>query len=317
MTRSVRAPPPGLAAMAATWLCLSGAPAAAASAPGGAAGLSLFSHNIRIDVPGQGWARRNAPILATIADGRFDLVLIQEAVESQIPSFYKALPGYHAVIGERSDGHRGQGFYEYNPIFYRADRFDLVGKSSFWVADDPTASGATLAATKPHGRVITWVRLHERATGRQLVAINVHIHPQRVEDALKLILREVGFQGATVVMAGDFNAKPDNPGLAWLTGPAGPGFRDARVGAGRVEGPEVTVLSQGEHSWDSGDRIVEGAGQGARLDYVFTCGLPSADRFAVLKLPLAEAGGFASDHYAVTAGFTGRWAPCREQIKAR
>lgn len=317
MNRSVRMRSLGLAAMAAAWLCSSGASAEPEPEQGATRGLSLFSHNIRVDVPGQGWARRKAPIMATIIDGRFDLLLIQEAVESQIPSFYKALPGYHAVIGERSDGHRAQGFYEYNPIFYRADRFELVGKSSFWVADDPTSPGGTLADTKRHGRVITWVRLRERATGQQLVVINVHIHPQRVEDALKLILGEVAAKGAAVVMAGDFNAQPDNPGLAWLTDPAGAGFRDARVGAARVEGPEVTVLSKGEFTYDSGDKVVDGAGLGARLDYVFTCGLPAADRFAVLGLPLPEPGGFSSDHFAVAADFTGRWTACNQSRSRR
>lgn len=289
-------------------LAVTGSGAAAAAAP-----LSVYSHNIRVDVGGAGWSRRQAPIVAALAEGGFDLVLIQEATERQIPTFYKALPGYHAVIGERSDGHRGQGFYEYNPIFYSAARFELIAKSSFWVADDPSAPGATLADTKRHGRVATWARLRERATGQTLVAINIHIHPQRVHDALKLILGEVETKGAAVVLAGDFNATPDDPGLVWLSGRNGPGFRDARLDAMQVEGPEATVLAAGQFTYDGGDKVVPGAGQGGRLDYIFTCGLPRADRFAVSRLPLADPGAFASDHFAVSARFAGRWTTCRRR----
>lgn len=272
--------------------------------------LSIYSHNIRVDRGGEGWARRSAPILQALSGQRYDIVVVQEATEAQVPALYTALPGYHAVIGERSDGHRGQGFYEYNPIFYRADRFIMVQASSFWVAEDPSEPGATLQGTKRHGRVITWARLRERASGREVLVASIHIHGERVEDALKLITDQLGPQmhGAAVILAGDFNARPSEPGLAWLSAQ---GFTDARSAARDVAGPEETVIRDGQFTYDTGALFTVEASDRQRLDYVFACGLGPPRVYETLELPLDEGRARASDHYAVTVDYPEFWRACR------
>lgn len=273
-------------------------------------GLNLFSLNVRVDRKGEGWARRNGPILKAIGEGAYDVVLFQEMTEAQIPAIYKALPGYHAIIGERSDGHRGQGFYEYNPIFYRADRFALVDSGSFWIAQDPSDPGATLPGTKRHGRVTTWVRLHPKAGGADLLVADLHTHGEQVEAAMRLILGRLAPErrGAALIMAGDYNAGPDHPALAWLRGQ---GLADARTQALTVSGPTRTVIHDGQFTYDSGAVFKVDGPEPQLLDHVFTCGLGLPAAYAVDELPLDQLGARSSDHYAVTVRFSSASRACR------
>lgn len=273
-------------------------------------GLSLYSHNVRVDRQGEGWERRSGPILNAIGEG-YDLVLFQEMTEAQIPAVYSALPGYHAVIGERSDGHRGQGFYEYNPVFYRADRFTLVAASSFWVGQDPSEPGATLPGTKRHGRVVTWTRLRPMAGGPDLLVVNLHTHGEEVEAAMHLIVGQLAPQmiGAAVIFAGDYNAGPDHPALVWL---GQQGFSDARTNARQVSGPDRTVIHDGQFTYDTGRVFTVETSDRTLIDHVFACGLAQPDAFAVDELPLGaeEPNARASDHYAVSVRYPSSWRAC-------
>lgn len=278
--------------------------------PAASPALTVYSHNLRVDRLGEGWARRNGPIVQALGD-RYSLALFQEVTEAQAPALYKALPGYNAVFGERSDGHRGQGFYEYNPIFYRADQFRLVRASSFWVSEDPTAPGATLAGTKRHGRVVTWIRLQDWTTHRELLVVNLHIHGERARDAVELVTRHLEGEtvGAALLLAGDFNVRPDHPAVAWLEGQ---GLHDARASARRITGPEETVIRAGQFTYDSTGVFSVQADDRQRLDYVFGCGLARPDSYAVLPLPLPEPNAYASDHYAVTVSYPAPMVACRD-----
>ena len=210
------------------------------------------------------------------------------------------LPDFHYVVGERSDGHRGdQDWYEFVPIFYRPDRFALERAGSFWVGEDPDRPGDTLNDSKWHGRVFTWALLREHDSDARFAIGNVHIHGQQAERAVALIderLRTM-FDDAAIVLAGDFNVTPESAAYDRLTGPGGLGYVDAMHMAAERSGPEVTVIAAGE-AVPSGADAMKTGGDARRIDYVFVKGPLAVARYAVKKDAIRP-GVFPSDHFPV------------------
>ena len=72
--------------------------------------------------------------------------------------------GDHVAVGEgREGGERG----EYAAIFYRTDRFKELGRGNFWLSETPeevASVGWDAALT----RMVTWVELEDRVSGRAL-----------------------------------------------------------------------------------------------------------------------------------------------------
>lgn len=147
--------------------------------------ISLLSWNIRIDFEGSSWARREPTIQRVLTSQAYDLILIQEASEFMIARYQAILPEHHYIVGERSDGHRGdQDWYEYMPIFYDPKSLTLVSHGSFWVDEDIRNPGGTLDNTKTHGRVVTWSIFKRAQTSQEFLIANslhavAHTHRQK------------------------------------------------------------------------------------------------------------------------------------------
>ena len=63
---------------------------------------------------------------------------------------------------------------EATPIYYRADKFELVDSGTFWLSDTPDEPGSKLAdANLP--RIATWAVLRDKATGKEFAYINTHL----------------------------------------------------------------------------------------------------------------------------------------------
>jgi endonuclease/exonuclease/phosphatase family metal-dependent hydrolase len=185
----------------------------------GAAELRVMSFNIRYGTADDGddaWPARQDLVIRTIETAAPDLLGTQECLDFQRDLLAAALPAY-AVIGVgRDDGADGG---EMCACFYRADRFALRDQGTFWLSETPEEVGSRgWDAVLP--RIATWLRLHDRSTGRELLWLNTHLD-HRGEQArlasLSLIARwlAVNRQGASLVVTGDFNlavdASPDGP----------------------------------------------------------------------------------------------------------
>ena len=72
-------------------------------------------------------------------------------------------------VGRNVAHDEGEG----TPIFYRRDRFDLLDRGTFWLSTTPDIAGSKgWDAALP--RVASWVRLRDRRSGRELLAVNTH-----------------------------------------------------------------------------------------------------------------------------------------------
>jgi endonuclease/exonuclease/phosphatase family metal-dependent hydrolase len=276
--------------------------ASPAARTGDGSEVQLLSFNGRVEYAPGAWNRRKAAIARVLNESRFDVIAIQEASELMIADYQAALPNDYYVVGERSDGHRGdQRWYEFNPIFYNPVRFEKLDAGSIWVGENPSKPGDTLRDSKWHGRVFNWLVLRERATGRRLAIGDVHIHGQQGDRAVGLIAKTIRdhANGAPIVLLGDFNSNPTTAAYRRLTDPHDLNFVDAMSGARERSGGDATILSPGQFvpKPKTADGLEEGKAA-ERIDYVFADHALRLESYRIVDSRI-EGQTFASDHFPI------------------
>lgn len=258
-------------------------------------GLSVLSFNLRFDNPADGpnrWKHRRRAVVQLI-DGCADIAGLQEARRCPLRYLIRHLREFRWVGVGRNDGRR-KG--EYAPIFYRSDRFERRDRGTFWMSTTPDEPGSTSwGSSRP--RIATWVVLRERATGRELLHVNVHLDHRSAEaraNGAKLIRERLGQLAGdrSVILTGDFNDGPDGDAYAILTDatPAdvGPVLVDARHAS-------ITGHDGPDSTW-TGFKAVK---EGRVIDFV----LVSTDVTVLRHRSMAGRvdGRFLSDHLPVHA----------------
>jgi len=188
--------------------------------------LHLMSFNMRYeseyDLDEHSWYERIIGVVKMLRNQRPDLFGVQEAQHGQAADLWASLPDYQFFGSGRDDGKRAG---EYAGIFYRRDRFqaDPDEAGSFWLSATPEVPGSKTWGNE-FTRVVTWLRLIDRSTGRGFYVFNTHWdhknQPSREQAALLLAQRIDARKNTRepVVLLGDFNATETNPGLLYLTG---------------------------------------------------------------------------------------------------
>jgi len=248
--------------------------------------LVVTSFNIRYGTAADGenrWERRRDLVLDVLREGG-DILTLQEALPFQVEEVAKALPSHRHVSRTREvDPAKGEAC----PIFWRAERFDLVEHGTFWLSEHPETPGSrSWDAALP--RIATFVRLVERSTGRGLSVYNTHLDHQgersRVEAARLIAARIAArpFPAEPVILLGDFIAGPGSEPVRTL-------LDSGLVDAWRVANPDAP--EQGTfNGWK--DRV-----DGDRIDFVLVS--PRlAVRQAVIDTRSPE-GRWPSDHLPV------------------
>ncbi len=257
--------------------------------------LRIMTFNIRMDTPADGpnaWPWRKEMAAGTISFHRADVAGLQEVLHDQLLDLVALLPEYAWVGAGRDDG-REAG--EYNPIFFRKDRFELLASSTFWLSETPDRPGVKgWDAACP--RIVTWARLRDRWTGRDLVAFNTHFdhigETARRESAaqvLSAVERIAG--GRPALLTGDLNCSREDAAYRTLVSGAGGGatLRDTREAlAGTPYGPAFSF-----------NGFNAATSSGLPIDHIFV-----GPAFTVVRagiLPGTWAGRFVSDHNPVLA----------------
>lgn len=190
----------------------------------GAMEIKVMSFNLRYENDGDrgahAWKARIVGVVRMLREENVDVLGIQEGLHGQMADLWASLPGYDLMGNGRDDGLR-KG--EYAGIFFREDRFEIDRKKSgmIWLSATPEKAGSTTwGNTIP--RVATWVKLTDRASGKILWVVNMHLdhqsQPSR-EKGVKLMaekLDELNVAGDAVIWMGDFNATEDNPAVKFV-----------------------------------------------------------------------------------------------------
>lgn len=278
---------------------LRAAPAASAGRP-----HTVLTCNIRVALPedeaaGHGWKARRGLCLDVIRAQRPDLIGFQEVLREQMEDLERGLPEFSAFgfAGPEMDARR-EGYHGIakNPILYSKQRYEWISAGGFWLSETPHLPGS-LSWDSARARHVNWLRLRERATGREFRLLNTHLDHQGQrarEEQMKLILAEAAVYAPDFpqLFTGDFNARASNPAVrlaleaGWThTQAAAPGPRDDGFTGHAFLGPAYRVKS---------------AAPGPQaIDHILTRGPVVTRSWRIIRD--ARDGRFPSDHYFIAA----------------
>ena len=183
--------------------------------------LNVMTFNIRLDVPSDSlnsWQYRKENAAEMVRMNDVDILGMQEVLLNQMNDLKERLPQYTAIGVGREDG-ADKG--EFSPIFYKKDRFSAIESGTFWVSETPELAGSK-GWDASYIRVATWAILKEKATGKEIFAINTHLDNDGLiarKEGGNLLLKkaeELG-KGLPIVLTGDFNDTPQSEAIKNIT----------------------------------------------------------------------------------------------------
>lgn len=254
--------------------------------------VHVMSLNVRWDGLDEGrdsWEYRGPRVAALIKTYAPDVVGLQEASRRQSRDLDDALPRHQVSVDDHPDA-------AYNSILFRAGRFRLESRGSFWLVESSDLPGGT--------RRCAWVRLIEVDSGRALYVYNVHLD-HRSEQSRMLSVMALTAQIAKrehpdpFVVTGDLNDVERSPSIAYIEGRSS--LRDQKgdrainpvpmVDTFRVRHPRARNVGTA-HGF-------RGIRYGRRIDFVFAP--QEADVLHADILRDEFEGLYPSDHFAVSA----------------
>ena len=172
-----------------------------------------MSFNIRFDNPADGedrWEVRKEELSNMIQKYEPDFLGIQEALPNQVEYLDSQLQNYK-YIGFGRDGEGSQS--ESVPIFYKADRYELLKTEVFWLSETPENPSKGWDAAL--NRITTYGIYLNRQTRDTLHVFNTHYDHRgekaRVNSSRLLVskIESLRLQDKKVILMGDFNSRPE------------------------------------------------------------------------------------------------------------
>lgn len=251
--------------------------------------LRVMTYNLRYasDRPPHAWPDRRPVMSALIAREAPDVIGTQEGLYSQLRELAAGLPDYEWIGLGRAGGSKD----EFTAIFFRRGRFEPMAFDHLWLSDTPAVVGSMTWGNR-FRRMATWVRLRERATGREFVVWNAHFDHE-VEEARQksaALIRDHLAQvdpAVPLLLVGDFNCDArDSRAHAILTQEAG--LTDTWDAAPVRANADLNTFNNFEPPKHAGERI----------DWILArrpAAVESAGIVSYEDLP-----EFPSDHFPVT-----------------
>ncbi|MFQ9315909.1 endonuclease/exonuclease/phosphatase family protein [Dysgonomonas mossii] len=259
--------------------------------------LNVMTFNIRLDVPSDSlnsWQYRKDNAAEMVRMNDVDILGMQEVLLNQMNDLKELLPQYTAIGVGREDG-ADKG--EFSPIFYKKDRFSAIESGTFWVSETPEVAGSK-GWDASYIRVATWAILKEKATGKEIFAINTHLDNDGLiarKEGGNLLLKkaeELG-KGLPIVLTGDFNDTPQSEAIKNITDASKTNhLLDSKTIALKTSGTDWTFHNFG--------RLAES--ERPLIDYIFVSKQIKVQDYAVL--PDTLNGTFVSDHKPVLSKIT-------------
>ncbi len=247
----------------------------------------IATYNMRYDNAGDSlnaWKQRLPVIIQMIAFYDFDIFGGQEILFNQREDLSKNLPGYDYIGVGRDDGDK-KG--EFSPIYFKTDKFRLLKKGTFWLAETTDRPVKGWDAALP--RICSWGEFEEKKSGLKFYVFNTHFDHRGVQarkESARLILDKIKTiaGSAPVVLTGDFNVDQFNESYTLLH--TSGILKDAYTTA------EIKLTPNGTfNSFDITSKTDR------RIDHIFITSTFRVKRYGILTD--SYNGKFPSDHFPV------------------
>jgi endonuclease/exonuclease/phosphatase family metal-dependent hydrolase len=287
----------GLAA-ALPWLGRSAFAAPAAPAQANPTSHKILSCNIRADTPtdaqtGDGWADRKELCADVMRAQRADVICLQECQQVHLKHLKLRLPEFDTFALSNP----GPTAHPVNTVLFSRARYEMLSAGGFWLSEKPHVAGSK-SWDAAYSRLVNWVQLRERASGKELRVWNTHLdhlgQVAREKQAEMIVQASAVFPPALPqLLTGDFNCDASNPAVKRV---AAAGWADTYAAVHGAEDPGFTY-----HEF-LGSRFGEQTPKEqlpGKIDYIWCRG--------PLKVLAAEVirdsrnGHYPSDHYFLSA----------------
>ena len=269
------------------------ADAAAAGNTGTNAELVVMTYNLRYASQSKpnAWPDRRPVMKACITRYAPDIIDTQEGVYAQLKDLASDLPDYEWIGLGRDGGSRG----EFMAVFYRRDRFEPLAYDHFWLSDTPNVIASSTWGNT-NRRMVTWVRLKDRRSGREFSFWNTHldhaIQAAREQGAALIRARiEAANIPGPLLLVGDFNA---------VSG-ANKAY-DILTADGFLRDTWALAASRRNAEYNSFNDFAAPRKDGRRIDWILLRG--DADVRATEIGTFEQNGQFPSDHFPIIAWLT-------------
>lgn len=250
------------------------------------------------------WPKRVSRVIQLVKQKDPDILGLQESIDTQIADLQKGLPDYKYVGQSRystnpSKWHRTirylsylpnlvkgklspQANDEFNPIFYKTNKFKLEKSGTFNISHDGTAGKLP--------RIATWALLKDKQSGKEFYVYNTHFDNASEEariNNLNNLLAHItqNTKGYPVIVMGDFNTE--------ITKPMRSKFQKAKLAEAKSVSQNVTGPKETRTGWDNSEL--------KNIDHMFvTNETIDVKQFTVVETP----GEFPSDHRPIDTTFT-------------
>ena len=268
----------------------------------GAVSHRVLGCNIRVALPeddaiGRGWSARKKACIQLIKEQKPDLIGFQEVLKVQADDLKKEMPdyGYFGFEGPEMDVNpETYNGIAKNLVMYSKKRYEMLSAGCYWLSETPEIGGSKSWNTA-RARHVNWLRLKDRASGKEFRVMAVHLDHKDQEARNKqgqLIVKESAqyLPDFPQLLIGDFNVDATNPVYGIITGG---GWVDTyRSIHGNAE-PGATF-----HNF-LGNAYKNAAGKTTgKIDFIFTKGKFKAEAATIIKDQVD--GMYPSDHYFVS-----------------
>ena len=248
-------------------------------------GLKVMSYNIRYGSAEDGtnsWKYRWPATVEMLNEVKPDVFGVQEALDFQVEFVSEMVRDYKGYGVGREDGkHDG----EHMAIFWNKKTVKMMKSGTFWLSETPEKPSMGWDAACY--RTATWALMKDKKTGKKFYFVNTHLDHEGEEaqkNGLKLIVDRIASinpEGYPMVLTGDFNITPDNPGLVDL---------DKIMTSTRKIAKKTD--SKGTFNGWRKDR------PGPVIDYIYVSGFSEVSEYETITKEFAKKP-FISDHYPI------------------
>ncbi|MEE2615359.1 MAG: endonuclease/exonuclease/phosphatase family protein [Verrucomicrobiota bacterium] len=252
--------------------------------------FKVWAYNLRYasNSKPNAWPDRLPVMASLINEKKPDIIGTQEGKFYQIKELNKKIPEYTWFGTGRDGGSRG----EFMAIFYKANRFEIMGYDHFWLSDTPNVIAST---TWGHSnrRMVTWILFRDKNTNKQFYFWNTHfdhrVQPAREKAAL-LINKKVSELKTKlpILLVGDFNASAKMNKTYDILVEDG-GFTDTMLSASKAINSDWNTIN-GFRSTKKGVR---------RIDWVLSKGPIKTSEAEIVLYD--DSKQYPSDHQPVSA----------------